>query len=160
MKTKQCFKCKKTLPLDSFYKHPKMADGRVNKCKECNKKDVQDNRSAKIDYYREYDKQRANNPSRVEARALYSKTDSGKKAHQQARVKWLESNVIKRSAQILVRNAIRDGKLQKSKLCTECGAQNSRIEGHHNDYAKPLDVTWLCSKCHRAWHKINEPLNG
>ena len=53
---KKCFKCNKTKLLTSFYKHPKMPDGRVNKCKECNRKDVQDNYSKKIEYYKLYEK--------------------------------------------------------------------------------------------------------
>ena len=40
MITKVCFKCNVEKSLDNFYKHSKMLDGTVNKCKDCNKKDV------------------------------------------------------------------------------------------------------------------------
>jgi hypothetical protein len=58
MKTKECFKCSKEKELTEFYKHPDMPDGRVNKCKECNKLDVRQNYSKKREYYIEYDKKR------------------------------------------------------------------------------------------------------
>lgn len=54
-KQKDCFKCKKRKNLNEFYKHPQMPDGRVNKCKECNKKDVRNNYQDKIDEKRKYD---------------------------------------------------------------------------------------------------------
>ena len=37
---KACFKCHAVKPLTDFYKNSGMPDGHVNKCKECNKKDV------------------------------------------------------------------------------------------------------------------------
>jgi hypothetical protein len=58
MTTKKCFKCNQEKELTEFYKHPKMPDGRVNKCKECNKADVRKNWWDKIDEKREYDKNR------------------------------------------------------------------------------------------------------
>lgn len=47
-----------TKPIDDFYKHPQMGDGHLNKCKECNKKDVRNNYKEKADKYRDYDKNR------------------------------------------------------------------------------------------------------
>ena len=43
MNTKKCFGCDLDKNIEDFYKHKQMKDGRVNKCKDCNKKDVRDN---------------------------------------------------------------------------------------------------------------------
>lgn len=31
-----------------------------------------------------------------------------------------------------------------------CGSRNA--QAHHDDYSRPLDVTWLCPSCHAAEH--------
>ena len=135
MKIKTCFKCGVEKPLADFYKHPQMADGHVNKCKECNKKDVRDNREDKIDYYREYD------VSRGSSRRTAEDT-----------LKYRENNPEKYFAHTSVNNAVRDGRLLKSDVCEDCG-YTGNIHGHHEDYSKPLEVDWLCPRCHSKRHK-------
>jgi hypothetical protein len=41
--------------------------------------------------------------------------------------------------------------------CEECGADAKRNAAHHDDYSRPLDVRWLCSTHHAAWHSANVP---
>ena len=45
--------------------------------------------------------------------------------------------------------AIASGRLVRPSTCSACG-KTGMIEGHHRDYSKPLDVTWLCRRCHMA----------
>jgi len=158
---KKCFKCGVFKELKEFYKHAQMADGHLNKCKECNKKDAKENRLSKIDYYTEYERNRANLPHRVKAREDYAKTESGIIASNKAKINWTNNNLVKRSANLIVGNAVRYGKLVKPNNCESCGIEHRRIHGHHDDYNYPMIVRWLCPKCHNKWHKENgQGLNG
>lgn len=62
---------------------------------------------------------------------------------------------IQYSANGKVATAIRQGVLLPPKHCDICLATND-IQGHHDDYSKPLSVRWLCIKCHTEWHHLNE----
>lgn len=150
---KKCKKCGETKGREEFYRHAKMADGLLSKCKTCTKRDVRENRARKIEYYREFDRARANLPHRVAARGAYAKTPEGLAAGNRAKRAYNDRNPIKRAAHIATGNAIRDGRL-KREPCEACGA---RAEAHHDDYSKPLDVRWLCPTHHAEWHKHNTP---
>ena len=159
--SKVCFKCGESQSLSEFYKHPMMADGHLNKCKSCTKKDTKANTLKNHDYYIEYDKNRANLPHRIEGRKSYSQTDEGKATARKAKDKWIKLNVIKRASQYLVQNHVENGRLIRGTVCEDCKVAHYRLHGHHDDYAYPLAVRWLCPKCHAKWHKINgSGLNG
>jgi hypothetical protein len=157
---KECFKCKIEKPLTEFYAHKEMSDGHLNKCKECTKKDNSKNRLKNIEYYLEYDKKRDNLPHRVMARASYRKTENYRISHNAGTNKWDAFNTRKKAASTAIGNAVRDKKIEKPSNCSCCGKE-ANLHGHHDDYAKPLEVRWLCSSCHRAWHKEHgEGLNA
>lgn len=56
----------------------------------------------------------------------------------------------KMAARKMVKNAVKRGELIKPECCQSCQKPTPRelLDGHHEDYAKPLDVTWLCRECH------------
>jgi len=39
------------------------------------------------------------------------------------------------------------------KPCADCGRETPMIQMHHEDYNRPLAVTWLCTPCHQARHR-------
>jgi len=63
------------------------------------------------------------------------------------------------SARQVTAYAIKKGWLLR-RACEVCGKEHSPADGpegyvdaHHDDYAKPLDVRWLCQKHHREHHR-------
>ena len=57
--------------------------------------------------------------------------------------------------------AITKGEIANPGKCSKCGSDEkfldgrTAIQGHHPDYNKPLEIMWLCQKCHYLWHKTN-----
>lgn len=153
---KQCFKCQRILPIAGFYKHPRMADGHLNKCKSCTRADVRRNRMENLKYYRLYDANRYRaNPRRREARDAYSLSVSGHEKQREAKKRWDHRNGHKRRAQNCLRRAVQNGQLEKPSTCQSCGEEvedSRQLHAHHEDYSKPLVVEWLCSACHGVRH--------
>lgn len=152
---KTCFKCKMNLPLTEFYKHPRMADGRLNKCKTCTKKDVKENWGSKREHYRAYRREYEKRPHVYASKKRYRNTAGGKAMMQASRKRWEEQKLFALAAITMVNNAVRNGRLKKSP-CVVCGS-TKRIHGHHEDYSKPLDVIWLCQTHHKARHREIKP---
>jgi hypothetical protein len=135
---KKCFRCGHTKLLTDFYVHPRMADGHLNKCKECTKSDMHKRRHVDArEYVLAYDRERGKLPHRKEN--ARKQTD-----------KWVNEHPEWRNAQVKLGNAVRDGKV-KPLPCMICGV---KAEAHHPDYSRPLDVVWLCSSHHKQAHAI------
>jgi hypothetical protein len=62
-----------------------------------------------------------------------------------------ERDRLKARARSAVTYAIKMGRLVRPCMCSRCGGDD-RIQAHHPDYSKPLDVEWLCLACHRTLH--------
>ena len=151
-----CIKCNKEQSDSEYYRSTIRANG-TGECKTCTRARVITNREAKIDYYREFDRKRANLPHRVQARKEYAQTEAGKQAHARATSKSRRESPYKYQATNAVNNAVRDGRLIKPDTCESCN-NKCNPHGHHCDYNKPLDVMWLCVSCHNKWHKENTPI--
>lgn len=61
---------------------------------------------------------------------------------------WRAANREKRRAHRMVEYALAKGRLQKQ----PCACGNPQTQAHHSDYSKPLDVKWVCAKCHAKEH--------
>ncbi len=64
---------------------------------------------------------------------------------------WRKENPEKYKAQTILNNALRDKKIIKPDTCSVCNCA-TRIYGHHEDYSKPLEVMWMCQRCHKLHH--------
>lgn len=145
--TYQCKSCERELEADAFYV------SNLSRCKECVKASVRANRAKKIDYYRSYDRLRYRES---DIRKENARKSAASPAGIASRKKFAESQKgsPERKARVAVGNAIRNGSLARGSECYFCGTEN-RLQAHHHDYSRPLDVFWLCAACHGKLHTIN-----
>ena len=77
---------------------------------------------------------------------------------------WRSGSTEDDHAQNMVEYALRIGVLKRPESCSKCDSSYSfkdgrtAIQAHHPDYNKPLDVMWLCQKCHHDWHQTNQAI--
>lgn len=127
---KTCKKCGEAKPLDEFYAQKGTFDGRMGKCKCCVRAAVSLHRLLNIERVRAYDRERASLPHRAALRAAIVR-------------RWRKQHPGRQAAH----NKVNKSGLDKPDSCQSCGLK-TRVEGHHENYSRPLDVMWLCKPCH------------
>lgn len=80
----------------------------------------------------------------------YRSTPNGAKKVRQALKKSTKKHRKKHNARMLLHYHLRVGKMTKPDCCQKCG--KGEVQAHHHDYLKPLEVDWLCIKCHAIEH--------
>jgi len=155
---KLCKKCGNQKDISEFYKHSQMKDGYLNICISCKLLDVKKYRKNNIERIREYDRKRGLTEKKKEATKKYIKR---LKTYEQDRYKTMRREAVRKNrnkdkekqrARWRLQKAVEKGLVIRPKSCTLCGSK-ANLEGHHKDYNKPLEVIWLCRKCHGKIHR-------
>ena len=56
--------------------------------------------------------------------------------------------IVRLRARTTLNSAVKTGTVVKPDHCQHC-LGSGKLTGHHHDYSRPLDVTWMCAPCHR-----------
>jgi hypothetical protein len=136
---KACSTCKQTLSVGEFYADHRRKDGLKSQCKACHcrstieSRDPERHRATNREHMR---RARKANPEKFRARERARHRRQGRETR----------------ARAALNNAVKRGAIVRPSCCEGCG-RGGRIEGHHVDYDKPLDVRWLCTECHGKEHR-------
>lgn len=130
---KTCATCDESLPIKDFPKGIQSDD-----CRKCRRRKTVLKACRKFrDVHREQERVRCiqYNKDNAEQRRAYNKT----------------RDPYKERARRRLRGAVARGNIKKPSKCEKCGWEG-RIQAHHEDYSKPLEVQWLCPICHGRHH--------
>ena len=166
---KRCTECGDKKDRSEFYKDSSRRDGLRGDCKICSKKSqaayYKQNSAKVVKRAKEWQKK---NPERdrqnkvnwlennSEHRKNYERERRKLQPHRDAHTEsvkiYRERYPLAHAAHWKLSEAVKAGKVDKPNKCSECG-KTGMVLGHHEDYNKPLDVIWVCSKCHSRIHR-------
>lgn len=129
----KCYICKKEKEDNNFYKDRSRYTGFHNMCKDCERLFNREKRIRNIETYKRKDKKYYQ---------LHKKEIAKKRK--------LNYNPKKAKAHWVISQALYKGVTKREEKCCICGGKSE--VAHHNDYDKPLEVEWLCQKCHMRKH--------
>jgi len=124
---KQCRRCLNILPLEAFHKAKRNKDGLKTLCVDCD---------------------------REVYGASYSRWKKQNKEHH---AKLNRKCRKKRPDKVWARNQVRQAVRSGTTIPVPCPCGSPYSQAHHHDYSKPLDVVWLCAKCHGQEHRAYKP---
>ena len=127
MKRKLCRCCQEVKDVSEFYNDSGRRDGKTWACKSCNKEKMREWRATK----------------------------RGKEMHLDQQRRYRNKNRVKKRVHDKTLYEIERGRLLRPSKCSVCNIHCTPI-AHHDDYTKPLEVTWLCTQCHSNVHRKEE----
>ena len=147
---KTCNRCGELKQPEEFYLNPSSNDGRRSYCIVCSKQYYYDFYAKNSEKLRaKTDAWRRENLDRVaeNRRSWYARNP---KRMRKLVDDWRARNPLKAAAHFAVMYALKGGHIQRSP-CAVCGSE--KVQAHHADYTKPLEVEWLCSVHHGQAHR-------
>lgn len=158
LKDKHCPRCNQAKPVAQFNRRSRSKDGLQAYCRECDHATSKAQRKTEVG--KEYARNWCKSSVGAESRRRRLETDSGRAKHSKQAKSHRTSNPQKAAARLAVRNAVDAGDLIRPLQCRRCAESpaprrdgRSRIQAHHSDYSKPLQVEWLCPNCHEIADK-------
>ena len=131
-----CQSCGKAKPDDEFGFRDKAHGIRQKRCRAC---------------FSEYNRARYEASREETKKRVYEYKASNPEKVLKTRLATCLKNPTHVNAYRVIEAAVKAGELEKSEKCQVCGVvPTTRIEAHHEDYSKPLEVTWCCPVCHDA----------
>ena len=164
MVDKKCSKCKIYKNIKHFYKQKCGLLGRCGSCKECRLSYQRIYASSHLDQKRENDRKydKLNREKNREKNRIWRSRNPGyfKQYYYQNTQKKLEidkrwrlRNPDRMNCYNELRKHLKKNLISRPKKCTMCGQESNKIQSHHYDYSKPLEVIWICFSCHLHIHK-------
>jgi len=148
---KQCSKCRNKKSINEFNRNRARPDGLNNYCRSCDAIKVDDWSSRNPDKVKERGRRwkLAHPGEDSEKQRRFRKRNPGL-VTDRSREERLKHPDRVRARKALI-YAIATGKIKRPKTCEDCG-KKCKPHGHHEDYSKPMVVSWLCSGCHQLKH--------